>query len=125
MIVINPMARHDYPRRAALQRDLERYYNECMRSTTARRFKSVARREQYCSGVAWKRARASGRYKDYFRKVDRVAAENPLTKKNTMGLIVFPIAIVGVARVVGVNWGSSLLMGGIVLAAGALDASRK
>lgn len=121
MIMLNPIARHDYPRRAALQRDLERYYKECMGSPTARRFKSVARREQYCSGAAWKRARMSGRYKDYFR----TAKENPLSRTNTLGLVVWPVATVAVARVVGTDWGSALLMGGIIFAAGALDASRR
>jgi len=70
----NPLARRDYPRRAAIQKDLDRYYGDCMASTTAKRFKSVARRESYCSGVSWKIARQAGRYPDYFRGV----RENPV-----------------------------------------------
>jgi hypothetical protein len=71
----NPLARRDYPRRAAIQKDLDRYYGDCMTSSTARRFRTTARRENYCSRVSWKIARQAGRYPDYFR----VVKENPMT----------------------------------------------
>jgi hypothetical protein len=71
MAQANPIARKDYRKHAQLQRDLEKYYKSCM-PYAKKRFKSLERRKQYCSGVAWKRARMSRKYNDYFR-------ENPIT----------------------------------------------
>jgi hypothetical protein len=65
----NPLARQGYRRRAALNKDLERYYSGCMTGHSAKRFKSKARRESYCSAVSWKVARQAGRYPDYFKGV--------------------------------------------------------
>jgi hypothetical protein len=46
-----------------MSKRLGRYMDSCYRST--KRFKSKKRRARYCGGVAWKRARLSGRYSDY------------------------------------------------------------
>lgn len=64
----NPLSvRKGYPRKASLQRRLTRYYEACTVSKTAKRF-SGRRKKQYCAGVAWKRVKLSGRYKDYFSR---------------------------------------------------------
>jgi hypothetical protein len=68
-----PTARRGYRRKAELDRDLERYYADCESTTNVKG--GAARRAGYCSGVAWKRARASGRYRDY----PGFAHENPLS----------------------------------------------
>lgn len=85
----NPLARRDYSRHAALQRDLERYYKDCQATTHVPGGKK--RRAGYCSGVAWKRARAAWRYPDYpgFRE------ENP--RAQTVLLTVAGIAAVVLA----------------------------
>lgn len=48
-----------------LQRDLTRYYEDCI--DTAPSKVQGNRRKSYCAGVAWKRARQSGKHKAYFR----------------------------------------------------------
>lgn len=63
----NPLSRKDYARHAQLDKDLERYYDEALHSTTVQHYRSQARRKSYASAIAWKRARLSGRYKDYFK----------------------------------------------------------
>lgn len=83
MALTNPLARHDYPRRRALQGDLDRYYRECLRSPTARGLGTLERRKEYCSGVAWKRVHQSGRYDDYFREY-----ENPVQRGERIALAI-------------------------------------
>jgi hypothetical protein len=85
----NPLARKDYRRHAAIQKDLERYYQDCMTSNTAKRFRSLPRRKSYCSAVSWKRIHMANRYPDYFK-------ENPLTHKQTDILLVAGIIAVGI-----------------------------
>ena len=59
-----PEARKGYKRRAAIDRDLARYYEQC-KGQTRGRFKSSGRQKQYCAAVAWKRVEQTGRYPDY------------------------------------------------------------
>lgn len=82
-----PIVRHDYPRRKALQSDIDRYYGDCLRSSTARNLPTLSRRKEYCSGVAWKRVKLAGRYKDY----------NPID--NTDQLLITAFAIVGAVAI--------------------------
>ena len=89
----NPLARAGYPRRAALQRDLERYYKDCQSSSTAHHLQGGKKRKAaYCSAVSWKRARMSGRYNDY-----PTMKENPLssTQKALVGVGLLGAAVVG------------------------------
>lgn len=100
MSLTNPLARHDYPRRAALQRDLDRYYRECLRSSTARRYPTLDRRKEYCSGVAWKRVHEVGRYRDYF-----ASYENPIHIPERY--VLYGTLAVGVAAIAYALWPSS------------------
>jgi hypothetical protein len=60
----NPLpVRKDYRRKKKLSRNLTRYYDSCL-STAPRKYKGQ-RRKRYCAGVAWKRAKKSGRFRDY------------------------------------------------------------
>jgi hypothetical protein len=64
-----------YPRRASLEANLVKYYESCIRSKAAKKLTGDARK-RYCAGVAWRRARESGRYADYpaFAKVQKESA---------------------------------------------------
>ena len=92
----NPVSRAGYRRKAALDRDLERYYSGCMPSAM-KRFKEK-RAKSYCSGVAWKVARSGGKYPDYFRGVD--ARENPLAMGSTEKVAIGVGIAAGLAAIV-------------------------
>jgi hypothetical protein len=84
-----PEARRGYKRRAAIDADLARYYEQCKR-TTRGRFKSSGRQKQYCAAVAWKRVEQTGRFPDYptFAKrtePDAMPRRNPRTGRFVKG----------------------------------------
>jgi hypothetical protein len=76
-----------YPRWRRMERDLTRYYEECASSAPAR-FRGK-RRKSYCAGVAWKRLKMAGRYRDYpgFGRAAAEGRENPLPSKTKDALI--------------------------------------
>jgi hypothetical protein len=96
-VLANPTSRADYSRHVALNRDLERYYSDCISSSTAKRF-TTKRRKGYCSAVSWKRVHIAGRYNDYFKK-------NPIESNyGVLALVLGGLAaVLGIAYAVNVN----------------------
>lgn len=106
----NPLARRDYPRRAALQRDLDRYYRECLESPSTRTMTGgMAARQAHCAKISWSRVKAAGRFKDYFEGpgyyAHGAAHENPSGHERDVSdsiwdLVVLPtVAILGLVAI--------------------------
>ena len=81
--VSNPLrVRKDYPRRAQLQKDLLRHYENVIVSKSAQRF-TGRRRKEYAARVAWSIVERSGRYNDYFATKGRAMTTKKKSAKKS------------------------------------------